>query len=67
MNEVVLLSALMVVIIGTIGTVLAEEPDEQTVDLIADGGSDESLDLDNISRLIQIISKLKGQFTAIPV
>ncbi len=38
MNKLVLLSALMIAIIGTIGTVSAAEP--LTVDLIADGGDE---------------------------
>jgi hypothetical protein len=40
MNKLVLLSALMIAIIGTIGTVLAADP--LTVDLIAGGGNDKS-------------------------
>ena len=61
MNELILLAALMTVIIGTIGTVLAGETGEQIVDLIADGGSDESPDVNNISRLILIMSRLNSQ------
>ena len=44
-NKMVLLSALMIAIIGTIGTVLAGEPGEQTVDLIAGG----DLDIGNVT------------------
>ena len=61
MNELVLLAALMTIIVGTIGTVLAGETGEQIVDLIADGGSDESPDVNDISRLILIMSRLNGQ------
>ena len=61
MNELVLLAVLMTVIIGTIGTVLAEETGEQIVHLTADGGSDKSPDVNNISRLILIMSRLNGQ------
>ena len=49
MNKMVLLSALMIAIIGTIGTVLAVEPGEQTVDLIAGGGGDAGLDVGNVT------------------
>ncbi len=61
MNKLVLLAALMTVIIGTIGTVLAVETGGQIVDLTADGGSDKSPDVNNISRLILIMSRLNGQ------
>ena len=40
MNKLVLLSALMIAIIGTFGTVSADEP--LIVDLIADGGNEET-------------------------
>ncbi|HIH87021.1 MAG TPA: hypothetical protein HA304_03865 [Methanosarcinales archaeon] len=49
MNKMVLLSALTIVIIGTIGAALAGEPGEQTVDLIAGGGGDEGLDVGNVT------------------
>ena len=61
MNELVLIVALMTLIIGTIGTVLAGETGEQTVDLTADGGSDKGPDVNSISRLILMMSRLNGQ------
>jgi hypothetical protein len=61
MNKLLLLAALMTVIVGTMGTVLAGETGEQKVDLIADGDSDESPDVNCISRLILIMSRLNGQ------
>ena len=47
MNKLVLLSALMILIIGTIGTVLAGVSDEQIFDLIAGGGGGKVFDIDN--------------------
>ncbi len=45
LNKLVLLSALMIAIIGTFGTVSAEE----TVDLIAGNGSGEGIDVGNVT------------------
>ena len=47
MNKLVLLSALMIAIIGTFGTVSADEP--LTVDLIAGNGSGEGFDVGNVT------------------
>ncbi|MBC2748331.1 MAG: hypothetical protein HF975_15285 [ANME-2 cluster archaeon] len=45
MNKLVLLSALMIAIIGTFGTVSAEE----TVDLIASNGNGQGIDVGNVT------------------